>query len=195
VNELILLRRFSPVAPGIAGEMPEYPTPSTSSGTPMFPTFEKSFLSRKTLRARPNDRVPCSAAQAGDDVALMHAPHIAPSSIEPRENEDLIPRSYALKTVKLCRLEYQPDVGCSFMALLGTDAMSVKGLDFPDQDHAGRDEPGRSDAHQGIVGVRVTDRGVDDRGHQRRQRALSDERVTDPQAPDCAKTSANIAAP
>src|SRR6266508_743220 len=40
----------------------------------------------------------------------MHPQHVAPSAIEPRQNDDLVARSYALEAFQHGRLEYQPGI-------------------------------------------------------------------------------------
>jgi predicted DNA-binding protein (MmcQ/YjbR family) len=72
----------------------------------------------------------------GDVVARMDAQDIATSAIQPREEDDLIPRSDALQAFEHGRVEHQPRVGRPLVALLGRRGGVGQGrLDLPDRPH------------------------------------------------------------
>src|SRR5215216_215116 len=66
----------------------------------------------------------------------MDAQDVATSTVEPSEDDDPIPRSDALEAFEHFRLEYQPGVRCSLVALLGCRrGVGQGGLDLPDRRH------------------------------------------------------------
>ena len=66
----------------------------------------------------------------------MDAQDVAASAIEPGEDDDLIPRPNSVEALQHIRLEDQPGLGCSLVALLGgRRRVGQVGLDRPDGYH------------------------------------------------------------